>query len=192
MKALRKQAVQECFILGFKSYFYYWLLTEQKSQGDSPKSTNLSLCKEKPPGNIVIWKQVFFFFSSWDLCFSNHSYPHESNDNHCAWPHPWWNGYFCQTWQKVLKGKEKDLSPIVETQEVFTLTEYFTWKVVSLKCVFRPKKKAQKSRNNLNTHQQEGDWLNAMAIHWYTGMLQSHEKGDRFICNHCAGQKCII
>ena len=28
MKALRKQAVQECFILELKSYFYYWLLTE--------------------------------------------------------------------------------------------------------------------------------------------------------------------
>lgn len=38
---------------------------------------------------------------------------------------------------------------IVETQEVFTLTEYFTWKVISLKCVFRPKRKAQKPRNNL-------------------------------------------
>lgn len=38
-------------------------------------------------------------------------------------------------------GKKKDLSPIVETQEVFTLTEYFTWKSISLKCVFRQKKK---------------------------------------------------
>jgi len=47
-----------CFILGFKSHFYYWLLTEQKSQGDSPKSTNLSLCKEEPSGKHCFLKAV--------------------------------------------------------------------------------------------------------------------------------------